>query len=93
MLRGGRNIVVTDSRCPGVLMKLRLKGTLLLRNLSTGIEASTTGESLNSGDPAVHPAARHMPHVNVGKLILVFYLETPTLIKSCFVGVLREYYH
>ena len=31
----------------------------MLRNLSTGIEASTTGESLNSGDVAVHPAARH----------------------------------
>ena len=31
----------------------------MLRNLSTGIEASATGESLNSGDPAVHPAARH----------------------------------
>ena len=31
----------------------------MLRNLSTGIEASATGESLNSGDVAVHPAARH----------------------------------
>ena len=31
----------------------------MLRNLSTGIEASATGEYLNSGDPAVHPAARH----------------------------------
>ena len=30
-------------------------------NLSTGIEASATGESLNSGDPAVYPAARHRP--------------------------------
>ena len=30
-----------------------------MKNLSTGIEASATGESLNSGDPAVHPAARH----------------------------------
>ena len=30
-----------------------------LKNLSTGIEASATGESLNSGDPVVHPAARH----------------------------------
>ena len=30
-----------------------------LKNLSTRIEASATGESLNSGDPAVHPAARH----------------------------------
>ena len=43
-------------------MRLRLKGALRLmsvENLSTGIEASATGESLNSGDPAVHPAARH----------------------------------
>ena len=31
--------------------------------------------------------------VNVGKLILFFYLRTSTLIKSSFVGVLREYYH
>ena len=31
----------------------------MLKKLSTGIEASATGESLNSGDPAVHPAARH----------------------------------
>ena len=31
----------------------------MLRNLSTGTEASATGESLNSGDVAVHPAARH----------------------------------
>ena len=31
----------------------------MLRNLSTGIEASATEESLNSGDVAVHPAARH----------------------------------
>ena len=31
----------------------------MVRNLSTGIEASATGESLNSGDVAVHPAARH----------------------------------
>ena len=34
----------------------------MLRNLSTGIEASATGESLNSGDVAVHPAARHRDH-------------------------------
>ena len=34
----------------------------MLRNLSTGTEASATGESLNSGgDVAVHPAARHSP--------------------------------
>ena len=31
----------------------------MLKKLSTGIEASATGESLNSGDPAVHPAASH----------------------------------
>ena len=31
-----------------------------VENLSTGIEASASRESLNSGDPAVHPAARHM---------------------------------
>ena len=31
----------------------------MLKNLSTGIEASATGEALNSGDQAVHPAARH----------------------------------
>ena len=30
-----------------------------VENLSTGIEASATGESINSGDVAVHPAARH----------------------------------
>ena len=30
-----------------------------LKNLSTGIEASVTEESLNGGDQAVHPAARH----------------------------------
>ena len=38
------------------------RGTLRLmtvKNMSTGIEASVTGESLNSGDPAVPPAARH----------------------------------
>ena len=34
-----------------------------VENLSTGIEASASGESLNSGDPAVHPAARHTPHM------------------------------
>ena len=53
--------------CPGVLMRLRLKGALRLmsvENLSTGIEASGTGESLNSGDPAVHPAARHNIDIN-----------------------------
>ena len=33
-----------------------------LKDLSTGIEASATGGSLNSGDPAVRPAARHRPH-------------------------------
>ena len=46
-------------------MRLRLKGALRLmsvENLSTGIEASATGESLNSGDPAVHSAARHSAH-------------------------------
>ena len=45
-------------------MRLRLKvAHLLMRveNLSTGIEACASGESLNSGDPAVHPAARHKP--------------------------------
>ena len=45
-----------------MLIRLRLKGALRLmsvENLSTGIEAIATGESLNSGDPAVHPAARH----------------------------------
>ena len=36
----------------------------MLRNLSTGIDASATGESLNSGDPAVHPAARHRPELS-----------------------------
>ena len=44
------------------LMRLRLKGELRLmsvENLSTGIEASAAGETRNSGDPAVHPAARH----------------------------------
>ena len=43
-------------------MRLRLEGALGLisvENLSTGIEASASGESLNSGDPAVHPGARH----------------------------------
>ena len=36
-----------------------------LKNLSTGIEASATGESLNSGEPAVHPAARHKTQVRL----------------------------
>ena len=43
-------------------MRIRLKGALPLmsvENLSTGTEASASGESLNSGDPAIHPAARH----------------------------------
>ena len=43
-------------------MRLRLKEALRfisVEHLSTGIEASATGESLNSGDPAVRPAARH----------------------------------
>ena len=31
--------------------------------LSNGIEPSATGESLNSGDVAVHPAARHIYHL------------------------------
>ena len=31
-----------------------------VENLSTGVDASASGESLNSGDPAIHPAARHM---------------------------------
>ena len=47
-------------------MRLRLKGALRLmsvENLSSGIEASATGESLNSGDPVVHPAARH--HIDI----------------------------
>ena len=35
-----------------------------VENLSTGIEASASGESLNSGDPAVHPAARHRLHLS-----------------------------
>ena len=37
----------------------------MLRNLSTGTEASATGESLNSGDVAVHPAARHNSLVSI----------------------------
>ena len=37
----------------------------MLRNLSTGTEASATGESLNSGDVAVHPAARHTTKGNI----------------------------
>lgn len=48
-------------------MWLRLKGPLRLMSvetLSTGIEASGTGDSLNSGDPAVHPAARHRLYVS-----------------------------
>ena len=34
----------------------------MLENLSTGIEASATVESLNSGDPAVYRAARYSFH-------------------------------
>ena len=44
------------------MIRLRLKGALRLmsvENLSIGIESSASGESLNSGDPTVHPAARH----------------------------------
>ena len=37
----------------------------MLRNLSTGIEASATGESLNSGDVAGHPAARHRSRISI----------------------------
>ena len=33
-----------------------------VENLSTGIEASATVESLNSGDPAVYRAARYSFH-------------------------------
>ena len=47
-----------------MLMRLRLKGAhrlMRVENLSTGIEASATGESLNSGYPAVHPAGRKIP--------------------------------
>ena len=40
----------------------------MLRNLSTGIEASASGESLNSGDVAVHPAARHIPNLGRNRL-------------------------
>ena len=36
-----------------------------MKNLSTGIEARATGEPLNSGDPAVDPAARHSTYVSV----------------------------
>ena len=39
------------------------------RNLSTGIEASATGESLNRGDVAVHPAARH--NIDISSYYLV----------------------
>ena len=34
-----------------------------VENQSTGIEASATGESLNGGDPAVHPPAR--PNIDI----------------------------
>ena len=36
-----------------------------VENVSTGIEASASGESLNSGDPAVHPAARHSTFLKI----------------------------
>ena len=49
-------------------MRLRLKGALRLMSveiLSTGNEASSSGESLNnSGEPAFHPAARHMVDIS-----------------------------
>ena len=41
-----------------------------MKNLPTGVEASATGESLNSGDPAVHPAARQSLVVDMD-LVLV----------------------
>ena len=34
-----------------------------MKKLSTGIEVSASGESRNSGDPAVHPAAHHRAYV------------------------------
>ena len=46
---------------PGLKGALRL---LRVENLSTRIEGSASGESLNSGDPAVHPASRHRSHLN-----------------------------
>ena len=53
----------------------------MLRNLSTGIEASATGESLNSGDVAVHPAARHNSQHEINVLdtpsILATFVATP----------------
>ena len=48
----------------------------MLRNLSTGIEASATGESLNSGDVAVHPAARHTRQT--GSAGVTFFQAQPT---------------
>ena len=40
-------------------MRLRLNGALRLMNDENLSTASATGTSLNNGDPAVHPAARH----------------------------------
>ena len=54
------------------------RGTLRLmtvKNMSTGIEASVTGESLNSGDPAVHPAALHRLNEMLDHLIASSFVE------------------
>ena len=57
-----------------------------VENLSTGIEASATGESLNSGDPAVHPAARHRQHLFSSGRIARSYLAQSFLYLLIFTG-------
>ena len=54
----------------------------MLRNLSTGIEASATGESLNSGDVAVHPAARHKSLSSTRTTYAATYGSGPSLLRS-----------
>ena len=68
-----------------MLIWLRLKGALRsmsVENLSTGIETSASGESLNSGEPAVHPAARHRP--DIPGIVPVLYCYTGHYIPDMY---------
>ena len=76
-------------------MRLRLKGALRfmsVESLSTGIEASASGESLNSGDPVVHPAASDklqqlLRRAGRGLLLLLLLLQ---LLRRAGQGLLLE---
>ena len=77
-----------------MLMRLRLKGAFRLmsvENLSTGIEASASGESLNSVDPAVHPAARHSS--DILRLFTCWKIPVPLLIEGPTAKYLPVHYY